>query len=230
MQLGARRADADDVRAFQRRLARDLSLVDERAVAAQVAELELTVTQHDFTMLARHAAASRQHDGAPLRVGFAADHEPLGTDAISEAAIDDVRRRLGAREHGAGLGCARLVDRPFVARRFTPRHTLQQFHVALRSSDRRRAQHAARSVPGWETLDLRVVEARELADKPRQRRNTIRQLYDEPLARVAVLGNQLNDRSIQALRHAEDRIALDRDLELFAAMLQRQLHALFALQ
>jgi hypothetical protein len=55
-------------------------------------------------------------------------------------------------------------------------------------------------------------------------------LHDEALPLLAMLRDELRQRSAEAVRHAEDGVALDGDAKLLAAMRQLELDALAALQ
>src|SRR5262245_60320025 len=136
MQLNARRADADDVGTAQRRLAGNFPPVDERAVAAQMPELQLAGAHAARAVQARHPALSREDDGAALRIRLAADRETGRAYAVSQTAVDDVRRRLRALEHWSRVRGAVLAVAGLLARCLAPGHALQQLHVALACRDR----------------------------------------------------------------------------------------------
>src|SRR5690606_28045038 len=131
-ELGARNADAHDVAARQHNLAVHALLVHERAVAAEIDELELAVPQHDLAVLARDAARLVADDERAAAVDrHPTDDEAVGAHAVGETSEDDVRRRLDTRRGGRTFGSVRTVCRKLHGRT-APREAFQELHLSLR--------------------------------------------------------------------------------------------------
>src|SRR5262245_259673 len=86
LQLRAGGADPDHVGALERRLARNLLLVHERAIAAEVTEPELAVAHHELAVLPRHSVRLIRDDDRAAALDELSPHEDAArADRIGDA-------------------------------------------------------------------------------------------------------------------------------------------------